>query len=76
MKNPSSLKRVALVSAVLCGAFLSPLGAQTPRWEYQVVSAKLKLRPLAEMLNNRGAEGWELVAFTRSDVAVFKRQVR
>jgi serine/threonine-protein kinase len=29
-----------------------------------------------QMLDARGAEGWELVAFSRKDVAVFKRKSR
>jgi hypothetical protein len=65
-----------LLALVLLLATADPLTAQTPRWEYQVVSAKLKNRPLAEMLNSRGAEGWELVALTRGDVAIFKRPMR
>ena len=47
--------------------------AKPPRWEYLVVSAGLKNQPLQQMLNNQGAQGWELVAFTPGSVAVFKR---
>ena len=66
----------AAVAAVLCFA-ISPLAeARTPKWEYLVISGGLKNRDLEQMLNARGAEGWELVGFTRKDVAVFKRVVR
>jgi hypothetical protein len=41
-----------------------------------VVSAGLKNRNLEQMLNARGSEGWELVALTRKDVAIFKRAAR
>jgi hypothetical protein len=47
--------------------------AKPPRWEYLVVNAGLKNRPLEQMLNEQGKAGWELVAFTRNSVAVFKR---
>lgn len=50
--------------------------AQSPKWEYLVVNAALNNRNLEQMLDARGAEGWELVAFTRKDVAVFKRKAR
>jgi len=66
----------AAVAAVLFFA-ISPLAeARTPKWEYLVLSAGMKNRNLEQMLNARGAEGWELVGFTRKDVAVFKRVVR
>ena len=48
--------------------------AQSLKWEYLVVNAALKNRNLEQMLNARGAEGWELVALTRKDVAIFKRE--
>lgn len=41
-----------------------------------MVSAALNNRNLEQMLNARGLEGWELVGFTRKDVAVFKRAVK
>ena len=41
-----------------------------------VVSAALNNRNLGEMLSARGLDGWELVGFTRKDVAVFKRALR
>jgi len=50
--------------------------AKPPKWEYLVVSAALNNRSLEQVLNARGAEGWELVAFTRKDVAIFKRTRR
>lgn len=50
--------------------------ARSPKWEYLVVNAALKNPNLQRMLEARGAEGWELVAFTRKDVAVFKRPSR
>jgi hypothetical protein len=61
---------------MLVGVVLSSVGvaeAKAPKWDYLVVSAGLNNRNLEQMLNERGAEGWELVAFTRKDVAVFKR---
>ena len=56
---------------------LAPAAQAGPtKWEYLVVSAGLNNRSLEQMLDARGAEGWELVAFTRKDVAVFKRKVQ
>ena len=65
-----------LVFVGLCFASISAAQAQSAEWEYLVVSAALQNRNLEQMLNARGAEGWELVAFTRKDVAVFKRKAR
>ncbi len=67
------------VAAVVAGVMMSlssPCEARSPKWEYLVVNAGLKNRNLELMLNERGAEGWELVAVTRKDVAVFKRVAR
>jgi hypothetical protein len=67
------------VAAVVVGVMMSlssPCEARSPNWEYLVVNAGLKNRNLELMLNERGAEGWELVAVTRKDVAVFKRVAR
>jgi len=69
----------SLRNLVLVGVCLASVGvaeAQSPKWEYLVVSAALNNRNLEQMLDARGAEGWELVAFTRKDVAVFKRKAR
>lgn len=71
----SRVKSAAVVSVLFFA--ISPLAeARTPKWEYLVVSAGMQNRNLEQMLNARGAEGWELVGFTRKDVAVFKRVVR
>jgi hypothetical protein len=67
---------VAAAVGVVMMALSSPGEARSPKWEYLVVSAGLKNRNLELMLNERGAEGWELVALTRKDVAVFKRAAR
>lgn len=67
--------RAVLAVVVLLG-FLSSAEAQSAKWEYLVVGAALKNRNLEQVLNARGAEGWELVALTRKDVAIFKRKVR
>jgi hypothetical protein len=69
-----TLRNLALAS--LCLASISAAQAQSAKWEYLVISAALQNRHLEQMLNARGAEGWELVAFTRKDVAVFKRKAR
>lgn len=69
-----SLRKLVLVG--LCSASISAAQAQSAKWEYLVVSAALQNRNLEQMLNARGAEGWELVSFTRKDVAVFKRKAR
>ncbi len=64
---------------MLVGVCLASVGfveGRTPKWEYLVVSAGLKNWNLEQMLNARGAEGWELVALTRKDVAIFKRVAR
>ena len=69
----------SLRNLVLIGVCLASVGvaeARPPKWEYMVVSAALKNRNLEQMLNARGAEGWELVALTRKDVAIFKRKAR
>ena len=66
----------AIFAAFVFAGFLSSAQAQSAKWEYLVVSAALKNRSLQQMLDARGAEGWELVAFTRKDVAVFKRKGR
>lgn len=66
---------VALTAGLFFG--MSNLaGAAPDKWEYLVVTGALKMRNLEQMLNARGAEGWELVTFTRNDVAVFKRETR
>ena len=74
------LRNPRILAATLAASFflgLSPLAqARTPKWEYLVVSAALTNRNLEQMLNARGLEGWELVGFTRKDVAVFKRAVK
>ena len=69
-----TLRNLTLVG--LCFAATSFAQAQSPKWEYLVVSAALNNRNLEQMLDARGAEGWELVAFSRKDVAVFKRKSR
>ena len=66
-----SLRNLMLVGVVLASVGVAE--AKAPKWDYLVVSAGLNNRNLEQMLNERGAEGWELVAFTRKDVAVFKR---
>jgi len=64
---------VVLTAVVFLFASVAMAGAKPPRWEYLVISAALKNQPLQQMLNNHGAQGWELVAFTPNSVAVFKR---
>ena len=69
----------AFLNLVFAAVIFSAPGtaqAQPPKWEYIVVNAALNNRNLEQMLDARGAEGWELVAFTRKDVAVFKRKAR
>jgi hypothetical protein len=65
-----------LVWVGVCFASVCVAEARPPKWEYLVVTAALKNRNLEPMLNARGAEGWELVALTRKDVAIFKRAAR
>lgn len=67
---------LSLVFAVVLFLAAGTAQAQSPKWEYLVVNAALNNRSLEQMLDARGAEGWELVAFTRKDVAVFKRKAR
>jgi hypothetical protein len=69
-----SFRNLMLVAA--CSASVAVAEARTPKWEYLVVNAGLQNRNLEQMLNARGAEGWELVALTRKDVAIFKREAR
>jgi len=59
-----------------CFSLSSVAEARPPKWEYTVVPAALHNRNLERMLNEQGALGWELVALTRQDVAIFKRQKR
>ena len=66
-----SLRNLMLIA--VCFASVGVAEARTPKWEYLVVSAGLQNRNLEQMLNARGAEGWELVALTRKDVVIFKR---
>jgi hypothetical protein len=69
----------SLRNLILVGVCLASVGvaeARAPKWEYLVVHAALQNRNLEQLLNARGAEGWELVGFTRKDVAVFKRKAR
>jgi hypothetical protein len=74
LRNPRMIA-ATLVAGLFLG--LSPLAeARTPKWEYLVVSAALNNRTLEQMLNARGLDGWELVGFTRKDVAVFKRAAK
>jgi hypothetical protein len=68
------LKSLLVAFAIL--TFATVAQAQSPKWEYLAVNAGLNNRNLEQMLDARGAEGWELVAFTRKDVAVFKRKAR
>lgn len=68
--------RALLLAFGLITALTTGAQAQSAKWEYLVVGAALKTRALQQMLEARGAEGWELVAFTRKDVAVFKRKSR
>lgn len=65
-----------LLATLMVAAFSGNAQAQSAKWEYLVVSAALKNRNLERLMNARGAEGWELVAFTRKDVAIFKRKTR
>lgn len=69
-----SLRNLMLVA--VCFASVGVAEARTPKWEYLVVNAAMKNRNLEQMLNARGADGWELVALTRKDVAIFKRKAR
>ena len=66
-----SLRNLILVG--MCLATVGVAEARGPKWEYLVVNAGLNNRNLEQMLNARGADGWELVALTRKDVAIFKR---
>jgi len=68
------LRNLTLVA--VCLASVGVAEARPPKWEYLVVSAGLQNRSFEQMLNARGAEGWELVALTRKDVAIFKRKQR
>ena len=74
LRNPRMM--VATLAAGLFLGLSQLAEARTPKWEYLVVSAALNNRNLGEMLSARGLDGWDLVGFTRKDVAVFKRAVR
>lgn len=67
---------LGLFAVIFLLGFLSTAEAGPRKWEYMVVGAALNNRNLEQVLNARGAEGWELVALTRKDVAIFKRVAR
>ncbi len=67
---------LATLVAVSLMAFAAPCEGASPKWEYLAVKAAMKTPNLQRMLDEQGAQGWELVAFTRKDVAVFKRPAR
>ena len=69
-----SLRNLMLIG--VCLASVGVAEARAPKWEYLVVTGALKIRHLEQMMNARGAEGWELVAFTSRGVAIFKRKAR
>lgn len=69
-----TLRHLMLVGVVLAAVGVAE--AKAPKWEYLVVNAGLKNRNLEQMLNEHGAQGWELVAVTRKQVAIFKRAGR
>jgi hypothetical protein len=73
-KMMHSLRNLALVG--VCFASVCAAEARPAKWEYVVVSAALNNRNLEQMLNARGAEGWELITLTRKDVAILKRPAR
>jgi hypothetical protein len=66
----------AFLAFVLLFSFAPLAEAAPPKWEYLAVNAAVQTVALERLLNARGAEGWELVGFTRKDVAVFKRRAR
>lgn len=77
MKSPGKIKFCIFVLVLAaCFSFSTVAEAKPPKWEYIVVPAVLHTRNLERMLNEQGAQGWELVALTRQDVAIFKRARR
>ncbi len=76
MNHRTALRLAMVLAAVFLLAPAPAAQAAPPKWEYLVVTAALQNRPLEQMLNARGSEGWELVALTRKDVAIFKRRAR
>lgn len=71
-----SFRRVLPLFAAATVLLVSMGGAeaQTARWEYAVVNAKLTNRVLEQMLNDRAVQGWELVQITDRGIAIFKRK--
>ncbi len=71
-----SFRRVMPLLAAATVLLVSVGGAeaQTARWEYAVVNAKLTNRVLEQMLNDRAVQGWELVQITDRGIAIFKRK--
>lgn len=72
--TPSNRLLPLLAAAALLLASLGGAQAQTSRWEYLVVSAKLNNRLLERMLNDHAIQGWELVQITDRGIAIFKRK--
>lgn len=74
--NARLLRPFPVLAAIFLLAAAPTAVADPPKWEYLAVNAAVQTVALERLLNARGAEGWELVGFTRKDVAVFKRRAR
>jgi Domain of unknown function (DUF4177) len=64
---------VACLIATFVFGFCFEASAAPAKWEYAVESARLKNRPLQDLLNRYAGQGWELVQITDNGVAVFRR---
>jgi len=64
---------MVLMACALVLLCVGTVDAKTAAWEYQVVSAGLNNRRLELLLNEKGAQGWELVQISSNNIAIFKR---
>lgn len=75
-----SAVRIALVSAMLVGAFVAgqhysrtAAAQSSQKWEYQIVGCGLGCSSQVAQINKLGDEGWEVVTLNASNRILLKR---
>jgi hypothetical protein len=71
-RHARSLRNRLFMGCTLILLFAGGVEAKPTVWEYQVVNAGLSNRRLEALLNEKGADGWELVQIS-NNIAIFKR---